>query len=221
MKRKIFAIFAVFTVLCATTLLFFSHRSEAATIYRRGMRGDMVAKIQSELAYEGLYYGRLDGIFGPETERAVILYQERHGLTPDGIAGPITLQKMGLSQSPIESASANDLYLLSRIISAEARGEPYLGQVAVGAVVLNRVSHPSFPNTVAGVIYQKGAFSAITDGQFDEPISDEARRAARDALNGVNPVSDAIYYYNPKRATNEWIRSRPVTTTIGLHVFCT
>ncbi len=198
-----------------------SFRSEAATIYRRGMRGETVSKIQAVLANEGLYYGAQDGIFGAETERAVINYQKRYGLSPDGLAGPITLQKMGLLPSAIESASANDMYLLSRIISAEARGEPYLGQVAVGAVVLNRVKHPSFPNTIAGVIYQKGAFSALSDGQFNEPISDDARRAARDALNGVNPISDAIYYYNPQTATNEWIRSRPVTKTIGLHVFCT
>ena len=127
---------------------------------------------------------------------------------------------MGLI-SEAEEVSQNDLYLLSRIISAEARGEPYLGQVAVGAVIMNRVRHPSFPSMIAGVIYQNGAFSALTDGQFNEPISEESRRAARDVLAGVNPVSDAIYYYNPKTATNAWIKSRPVIRTIGGHVFCT
>ena len=106
------------------------------------------------------------------------------------------------------------------MISAEARGEPYTGQVAVGAVIINRVEHPSFPNTISGVLFQPGAFSALYDGQYDEPIADSAYQAARDAINGVDPSGGAIYYYNPKTATNQWIRSRPVITTIGRHVFC-
>ena len=221
MKARIFCIAAVFVAAVATAVFLLPSRGSAASVFVRGSRGDSVLEIQRVLSQEGLYFGAQDGIFGVETERAVKSYQERYGLKVDGKVGPATLEKMGLSSSPITSATANDLYLLSRIISAEARGEPYLGQVAVGAVILNRMSHPSFPNTLAGVIYQKGAFSAITDGQFNEPISDEARRAAQDALNGVNPISHAIYYYNPNKATNQWIRSRPVIKTIGLHVFCT
>lgn len=192
-----------------------------AAVYKRGSRGEGVRRIQNVLVQEGLYTGSVDGIYGERTESAVRSYQEAHGLRVDGIAGDETLSQMGLGTSASEEAYANDLYLLSRIISAEARGEPYLGQVAVGAVIMNRVKHPSFPNTIAGVIYQKGAFSALDDGQFNEPISEESRRAAQDVLNGVNPISDAIYYYNPRTATNKWIRSRPVIRTIGGHVFCT
>ncbi|MBR5543502.1 MAG: spore cortex-lytic enzyme [Oscillospiraceae bacterium] len=191
-----------------------------AGVYKRGSRGETVTKIQSVLQSEGLYTGNIDGIYGERTEDAVLRYQAREGLREDGIAGRETLSHMGLI-SEAESVTENDLYLLSRIISAEARGEPYLGQVAVGAVIMNRVRHPSFPNTIAGVIYQNGAFSALSDGQFDEPISEESRRAARDVLAGVNPVSGAIYYYNPRTATNRWIRSRPVVREIGGHVFCT
>ena len=136
--------------------------------------------------------------------------------------GPATLQALGISSgssSGSESGRDNDLYLLSRMISAEARGEPYTGQVAVGAVILNRVRHPSFPNTIAGVIYQPGAFSALNDGQFDESIAESARRAAQDAMSGWDPTGGAIYYYNPAKTTNQWIYSRPVIAQIGDHVF--
>jgi N-acetylmuramoyl-L-alanine amidase len=109
---------------------------------------------------------------------------------------------------------------LARIISAEARGEPYIGQVAVGAVVLNRVEHPSFPDSVSGVVYQPGAFTAITDGQINEAITESAYRAAREALNGNDPTGGALYYYNPSKTSNKWIRNRPVITQIGEHLFC-
>ena len=193
----------------------------AARVFKRGSRGETVREIQLVLQNEGLYSGEADGIYGSHTERAVREYQQRHGLAVDGIAGAKTLEQMGVSDSVASEQYQNDLYLLARIISAEARGEPYIGQVAVGAVILNRVKHPSFPGTIAGVIYQKGAFSALDDGQFNEPVSEESRRAAQDALNGVNPIADAIYYYNPSTATNAWIRSRPVVRGIGEHLFCT
>lgn len=208
-------------IICVMVIVLLIVAVCAAGIYRRGSRGKTVSEIQTVLQNEGLYLGAIDGIFGAQTESAVISYQERNGLKPDGIVGSRTLEAMGLSESAAEDSYDNDLYLLARIISAEARGEPYLGQLAVGAVIMNRVSHPSFPNTIAGVIYQNGAFSALTDGQFDEPISEESRRAAREVLAGVNPIGDAIYYYNPRTATNSWIRSRPVIRTIGDHVFCT
>ncbi len=211
-KKSIIVAICVFALVAAAF---------AATVYRRGSRGETVSEIQEVLRNEGLYYGAQDGIYGAETESAVYEYQERYGLKTDGITGAETLESMGLSESAAEDSYDNDLYLLSRIISAEARGEPYIGQLAVGAVIMNRVKHPSFPNTIAGVIYQNGAFSALTDGQFDEPISDDSRRAAREVLSGVNPISDAIYYYNPKTATNAWIRSRPIIREIGGHVFCT
>ena len=188
---------------------------------RQGSRGGEVREIQTKLKQWGYYDGAVDGVFGSQTTAAVKLFQQRNGLTADGIAGPATLAAMGINNSSTGSANNynNELNLLARIISAEARGEPYTGQVAVGAVVLNRVKHPSFPNTIAGVVYQKGAFTAIVDGQFNEPIAESAYKAARDAMNGWDPTGGAIYYYNPAKTTSNWIWSRTVVTVIGKHRF--
>ena len=191
-----------------------------AALSRMGSVGDEVSAIQNVLKNKGYYTGKVDGIFGSKTLAAVKNFQRDYGLTVDGIVGPKTLKALGLSSASTAGYSSNDYNLLARIISAESRGEPYLGQVAVGAVILNRVEHPSFPDTISGVIYQNGAFSCLNDGQFYKPVSDSAYKAARDALNGVDPSGGAIYYYNPKTATSTWIRSRPVITTIGNHVFC-
>ena len=185
-----------------------------------GSRGSEVTAIQKELKSRGLYKGSVDGIYGSQTKDAVIKFQKQQGLAVDGIAGPQTLKKLGISVGTVPGASESNVNLLARIISAEARGESYTGQVAVGAVVLNRVEHPSFPDTLSGVIYQPGAFTAITDGQFNEPVSDSAYSAARDALNGWDPSGGAIYYYNPDKTSNKWIRSRPVIKRIGKHLFC-
>ena len=157
-----------------------------------------------------------------ETESAVRYFQSTNGLTADGKAGPATLEALGIqsgSYTPGEDASG-DLALLARLISAEARGEPYTGQVAVGAVVINRVEHPSFPNTISEVIFQPGAFSCMLDGQWDEPVADSAYQAAREALAGSDPSGGAIYYFNPETATNAWIWSREEIVTIGKHRFC-
>jgi len=192
----------------------------SAATFGRGSTGSTVRKIQTRLKNWGYYTGSVDGIYGEQTVRAVKLFQKKHGLAQDGICGPRTLAAIGLSSgSGGSSSSDNDLYLMARMISAEARGEPYQGQVAVGAVIMNRVRHSSFPDTVAGVIYQKGAFSALTDGQFNQPIASSAWNAARDAMNGWDPSGGAIYYYNPAKTTNNWIYSRPVIGTIGKHVF--
>lgn len=195
-----------------------------AAVYSWGSEGEMVTKIQTNLKKWGYYTGEVDGVFGTQTSKAVQSFQRKNGLTVDGIVGKSTLAALGISETSGGSSSASgnmdsNLYLLARIISAEARGEPYEGQVAVGAVVLNRVEHPSFPNSIAGVIYQNGAFTAIVDGQFDEPISSQSYQAARDALNGWDPSGGAIYYYNPAKTTNTWIYSREVIKTIGNHVF--
>ncbi len=190
-----------------------------AALSRMGSVGSEVTAIQNVLKNKGYYTGKVDGIFGSKTLAAVKSFQKANGLTVDGIAGPQTLRALGISSSS-GGYSSNDYNLLARIISAEARGEPYLGQVAVGAVILNRVEHPSFPDTISGVIYQNGAFTCLKDGQFYQPVSSSAYTAARDALNGLDPSGGAIYYYNPKTATSSWIRSRPVITTIGNHVFC-
>ncbi len=197
--------------------------SSVETLSKFGSTGSEVREIQKRLKEQGFYFGNVDGIYGSQTAEAVKAYQRRYGLQVDGIAGKQTLAYLGISSTNSSSGSTsnrdNDVKLLARIISAEARGEPYTGQVAVGAVVLNRVDHPSFPNTISGVIYQKGAFTAVTDGQFDKPVSDSSYKAAEDALNGWDPTGGCIYYYNPAKATNQWIYSRPVVTTIGKHVF--
>lgn len=195
-----------------------------AAVYQQGAQGEAVRTIQQKLKRWGYYDGQADGIYGPQTTEAVKYFQRRNGLTPDGIAGAATLKALGMAQFEGTDAGSqagrdNDLYLLARMISAEARGEPYEGQVAVGAVILNRVRHPSFPNSVAGVIYQPGAFSALNDGQYDQPVADSARRAAQDAMGGWDPTGGAIYYYNPAKTTNQWIYSRPVIARIGGHLF--
>ncbi len=189
-----------------------------------GSRGQEVVKIQQKLKELGFYKGKIDGIYGLQTERAVINFQRSRGLRIDGIAGPQTLKALGITSSGAGGGtgkySNSEFNLLARAISAEARGEPYVGQVAVGAVILNRVEHPSFPNTISGVLYQPGAFTCMTDGNFSQPVVDSAYRAAQDALNGWDPSGGAIYYYNPARTTNKWIFSRPKTTKIGKHIFC-
>ena len=198
--------------------IFLSPREEISSlsVYSSiGSRGTEVRNIQERLKKWGYYNGAVDGIYGQKTANAVKYFQRKNGLKADGIAGTQTLKAMGLSSG--SSSSSNDEYLLARMISAEARGEPYLGQVAVGAVILNRVESPSFPNTV---FYQKGAFTAITDGQWNKPITDSARRAAREALAGSDPTGGAIYYFNPNKTSNSFMWSRPVITVIGSHKFC-
>lgn len=190
------------------------------TLSKYGSTGAEVTAIQQTLKDWGLYDGPVNGTYGPLTQAAVKRFQQIKGFQVDGIAGPQTLKALGISVGTIPSATESNVYLLARIISAEARGEPYIGQVAVGAVVLNRIEHPSFPDTLSGVIYQDGAFTAITDGQFDQPIADSAYQAAREALNGNDPTGGAIYYYNPDKTSNQWIRSRPVIKRIGAHLFC-
>lgn len=199
-------------------LISLSQQAEAVA-YKQGSSGSVVTKIQQALKSAGYYTYTVDGIYGSRTTAAVKKYQRARGLTVDGICGTQTLAALGISV-PTASADRNTRALLARLISAEARGEPYVGQVAVGAVVLNRVKHPSFPNTIPGVIYQSGAFSCIADGQFDQPVAESAYRAADDALNGWDPTGGAIYYFNPSTATSAWIWSRPLILTIGKHRFC-
>lgn len=193
-----------------------------AASYKKGSTGSVVSQIQTKLSAWGYYSGSVDGVYGSGTEAAVKSFQKKNGLTADGIAGKQTLSAMGISDSSGSAAGSNssEVALLARLISAEARGEPYQGQVAVGAVVLNRMEHPSFPNTMSGVIYQSGAFSCMSDGQFDQPVADSCYQAARDALNGSDPSGGAIYYFNPATATSKWIWSRPLIVVIGKHRFC-
>ena len=185
-----------------------------------GSSGSEVTQIQTKLKSWGYYNGNIDGIFGSKTFEAVKKFQKKNGLTVDGIAGPQTLAAMGISSTNNQRTSNNntDLNLLSKLVNAEARGEPYKGMVAVAATVLNRVASSKFPNTVAGVIYQSG--TCVQDGQINLVASEQSKKAAQDALNGWDPTSGCIYYFNPSTATSSWIWSRPQVITIGKHIFC-
>ena len=189
---------------------------------RYGSNSEEVKQIQTKLKRWGYYTGNIDGIFGSKTLSAVKWFQSKNGLTVDGIAGPKTLTAMGInaSSSSNNSSSTTDLNLLAKLVYAESRGEPYSGQVAVASVVLNRVKSSSFPNSVAGVIYEKGAFSVVSDGQINLTPNQTAKSAAQDAINGWDPSYGAIYYFNPNTATSAWIWSRPLTVVIGNHRFC-
>ena len=187
-----------------------------------GSKGEDVKKIQNKLKEKGYYNGAVDGVFGNKTKDAVIKFQKDKGLTQDGIVGSKTLNALGITSQSNQTGkySNNDVNLLAKIITAEARGEPYSGQVAVGAVILNRIEHPSFPDSLSGVIYQPGAFSCLQDGQINAKTEDSCKKAARDAMNGSDPTGGAIYYYNPAKTSNSFMLSRPVLITIGKHKFC-
>jgi N-acetylmuramoyl-L-alanine amidase len=217
---------------------FFSDRSFSNTassmIVKYGSRGQDVKNVQYQLRKWGYYKGNIDGVFGWKTRAAVVAFQKKNGLKADGIVGDATTKALGL---PVKAAAkattkaattasrgavsrSNEVYTLAQAINGEARGEPYIGQVAVAAVILNRVDDPKFPNTIAGVIYQPGAFTAVTDGQMFLEPNESAFKAAKDALNGWDPSGGAMYYYNPAKATSKWIWSRPIIKVIGKHYFC-
>ncbi len=226
-KKKVFIIIILtLTILLLTTYaIFFSKgNNETYALSKYGSRSEEVRQIQTKLKRWGYYNGAIDGIYGSQTLSAVKWFQSKNGLQVDGIAGPKTLAAMGITNTNASSSGGGysnaDLNLLAHLVYAEARGESYTGQVAVASVVLNRVKNSSFPNTVAGVIYQRGAFSVVADGQINLTPNQTAMSAARDAMNGWDPTYGAIYYFNPNTATNGWIWSRPVTVIIGNHRFC-
>ena len=222
------ALVMVLLVSCLTS-------ASAATVLEVGSRGSNVVKVQQKLIQFGYLSGSADGIFGEKTKAAVLWFQRRNGLTQDGKVGPATAAALGVTLSGSSSSSSSssssttasssstyvssDHRLLAKLVYAEARGEPYKGQVAVAAVVLNRVASSSFPNTVSGVIYQSGAFSCVNNGSINNTPDSSCIRAALDALNGWDPTGGCLYYYNPKTAVDKWIFSRTVQTVIGNHSF--
>ena len=224
-KKRIITIFVmIFISILITILAILSENNSVEALSKYGSRGNEVTQIQTKLKRWGYYNGNVDGIYGTQTVNAVKYFQRKNGLTQDGIAGPATLKAMGIYSSSSSSSSttsnSSNVNLLARLIYGESRGEPYTGQVAVGAVVMNRVKSSSFPNSISGVIYQSGAFDAVSDGQINLAPNDSAKKAAQDAINGWDPSYGAIYYFNPATATNKWIWSRPATVTIGKHRFC-
>lgn len=229
--KKIFKMIAIVLTIvsfgvCLGTIAPIAETSQTAyaQVIKQGNRGETVKTIQRKLKNWGYYKGAVDGIFGAQTKEAVKYFQRKNSLVADGIVGNKTLAALGMSSSGSQSSSSSgysdaDINLLAKLIYGEARGESYVGQVAVGAVVLNRIKSPSFPNTMSGVIYQRYAFTAVDDGQINLAPNATARKAALDALNGWDPSYGALYYYNPRTATSSWIFSRKTTTTIGNHVF--
>lgn len=221
-KRKICVMLAAALLLAALVFACVLPCVNAATV-KVGSRGEVVRTIQTKLKRWGYYTGGVDGIFGAKTKAAVQFFQRRNGLAADGIVGAATARAMGVSLKGTSSSAGmtnSDLYLMSCCIYGEARGESYTGKVAVAAVILNRVKSASFPNSISGVIYQKGAFTCVDDGQINMGTNDECTRAAQDALNGWDPTGGALYYFNPVTATSKWIWSRPQLVTIGKHIFC-
>lgn len=211
-----------------------SFEAVEAAILKQGASGNEVREVQRRLKLWGYYSGSVDGVFGAGTRKAVIAFQKKNGLTADGVVGKSTYKALGMtrsyeilvnsssngsSNSGLNGFSSSEVYLLARTIYAEGRGEPYTGQVAIGAVVMNRIRSADFPNTISGVVYQKHAFTAVSDGQINLTPNDTAMKAARDAINGWDPTGGALYYYNPAVATSSWIFNRQTVTVIGKHVF--
>ena len=226
LKHKFIMFSFLLGIITIISMIGFSKYNEVQALSKYGSRGDEVRQIQEKLKRWGYYSGNVDGIYGSKTLAAVKSFQKKNGLTVDGIAGEKTLAAMGITSSSGGNSSgstasnSSNVNLLARLIYGEARGESYTGQVAVGAVVMNRVKSSSFPNTISGVIYQKGSFDAVSDGQINMTPNSTAKSAAQDALNGWDPSYGALYYFNPATATNKWIWSRPMTVTIGKHRFC-
>ena len=224
MKRKIIGFISIMLLVITFITVLAMQNNEVLALSKYGSRGSEVRTIQEKLKRWGYYTGGVDGIYGSLTVSAVKKFQQKNGLTVDGIAGTKTLAAMGITSSSSSSGSStnnsSNVNLLARAIYGEARGEPYTGQVAVGAVIMNRVKSSKFPNTIAGVIYQSGAFDAVSDGQINLNPDSTSKKAAQDALNGWDPSYGAINYFNPSTATNKWIWSRPMTVTIGKHRFC-
>ena len=241
-KRKtavVLAILAVLTTACAVKASIDTRTQNTeisvsipSAVLKNGSRGSEVKEVQRRLKLWGYYNGNVDGVFGSGTRSAVIAFQKKNGLTADGVVGKATYKALGMtdaynalvstdssSVSGVGGFTGADVYLLAKTIYAEGRGEPYTGQVAIGAVILNRVRNASFPNTVSGVVYQKHAFTAVSDGQINLTPNETAMRAARDAINGWDPTGGALYYYNPAVATSAWIFDRQTITVIGKHVF--
>ena len=221
--KQFIKIFSLISILAISIFLIDSLYSTVYALSKYGSRGEEVRQIQTKLKRWGYYSGNVDGIYGSQTLSAVKYFQRKNGLTVDGIAGPATLKALGIMNSSNSSSGTSNnsnLYLLSKVVYSEARGEPYKGQVAVAAVVLNRMASSKFPNTMAGVVYQAGAFTAVADGQINLEPDATARKAAQDAINGWDPTSGCLYYFNPNTATSSWIWSRPQVITIGKHIFC-
>lgn len=224
-QRKIFSIMTVSLILCLVLSAVCSAALGDRTL-SQGSKGSEVKELQKRLTQLGYQLGKVDGVFGKSTAAAVTRFQKNRGLKADGIAGEKTIKELKRLTGESTTASGkkvglknSDVQLLARCIHSEGRGEPYIGQVAIGACVMNRIKHPSFPNTIAGIVYQPRAFSAVDDGQINLEPDETAVKAAREAMNGSDPTGGAIYYFNPAKTKNKFIWSRPQIKKIGKHIF--
>lgn len=224
-KKPLIIVLAVISVLAGSIIFSRNLAAQPPTLYW-GSSGSDVSKVQSKLVDWGYYNGPIDGDYGGNTFDAVKSFQAKNGLDADGVVGLGTWEALGVSVStapayqPSRGVSGSDnVYLLARLVSGEAESEPYLGKVAVAAVILNRVASDKFPNTMAGVIYQPNAFESITNGIANAPPSDESVRAAQDAINGWDPSQGCLFFWNPSKPVSSWIWSRSIVTQIGAHVF--
>ena len=215
------------SVLCVSLsiVVFFSFIYSAISVWQNSETTTSIVEvasitqnkeIQQKLKDLGYYNGEIDGVLGGASVQAIKNFQRDNGLAVDGIVGAKTAAKLNISLS---TQSSNDIYLLAKCVHAEARGEEYIGQVAVAAVILNRVESPEFPNTIAGVIYQPWAFTAVHDGKINLEPNQSAYNTSKDAMNGWDPTYGCLFYYNPAVATSKWIFSRQTVVTIGKHVF--
>lgn len=229
MKKRIVAVIltlcTLFSVASVTLIVAANNNTvmvAEAAVLKQGSRGTVVRTVQTRLKNWGYMKGTVDGIFGAKTRAGVAYFQRTHGLSADGIVGSKTAAKLGVSLKGSSSSSntSSDVYLLAKVVYAEARGEPYTGQVAVAAVVLNRVRSSSFPNTISGVVYEPWAFTCVNDGQINLSPNSSAQKAAQDAMNGWDPTNGCLFYYNPRVATSAWMRNRPILLNIGSHAFC-
>jgi N-acetylmuramoyl-L-alanine amidase len=236
MERKALSKIMLFSIILSILFIFNNEQSKEVEAFsnqvlRQGSVGEDVIELQSRLAYNGYYKSKIDGVFGWGTYWAVRNFQYQFGLPVDGIVGSATKAMLvratkyeksgGSTGTTVPSGySQNDIQLMARAVYGEARGESYTGQVAIAAVILNRVQSASFPNTIAGVIYEPGAFTAVADGQINLTPNETAKKAVIDAINGWDPTGNALYYFNPATATSKWIWSRPQIKQIGKHIFC-
>jgi len=222
-SKQVLAIRIIITTLLIIVTLINASCSVAFAAVKKGDSGDEVKEIQKRLKNWGYYMGGIDGIYGSGTIDAVKAFQKAQGIKVDGVVGTQTASKMGIQLKGSDDGGRNDkgdVYLLAKVVYGEARGEPYKGKVAVAACVLNRVESSLFPNSISTVVYQKNAFSIVADGQINYTPDAEALKAARDAMNGWDPGGGAIFYYNPEKTKNEFIRSRKLIIKIGSHRFC-
>lgn len=224
MKKKIYVFLLVIAILVVSATFvvdnIISSNESTNAVITVATTTSQNRGIQQRLKELGYYKGNVDGVYGNQTRNAVIAFQKANGLVADGIVGEKTAKVLGVSiSSDSDSSNNSDLYLLAKCVYAEARGESYEGQVAVAAVILNRVKSPDFPNTIAGVIYQPWAFTAVNDGQINLEPDKTAYSAAQDALNGWDPTYGCLYYYNASTATSKWIFTKTTVVTIGNHVF--